>query len=209
MSGRRPTAKRAFDILCCLALAPFALLLGLIAALLVSLSSPGPIIYRARRVGRNGVVFTMFKFRTMVDLSGGPLVTSGRDLRITKVGRPLRRTKLDELPQLVNVLRGDMSIVGPRPEDPAYVEQFSEGFSDVLSVRPGITGLATVRFRDEELMMANVDEADVNDVYISRFLPAKLEIDRDYVARHSIVLDMWILAATVMAVLGRPIDRVL
>jgi lipopolysaccharide/colanic/teichoic acid biosynthesis glycosyltransferase len=142
----------------------------------------------------------MYKFRSMVTGRPGALVTSATDPRITPIGRALRRTKLDELPQLLNVVRGDMSLVGPRPEDPAYVARFPDRFIDVLTVRPGVTGLAAVRFRDEELILAR-SNASADDTYVSTILPAKLELDREYVSRQSLRLDATILSATAMSLM--------
>jgi len=200
--------QRAFDLVCCAVAAPFAVPLGAAAAVAVRLSSPGPVLHRATRVGMHGVPFTILKFRTMRVSPPGPKVTTAGDARVTTVGRWLRRTKLDELPQLVNVLRGEMSIVGPRPEDPAYVAHFPVEYATVLTVRPGMTGPAVLRFRDEErLLQAAAGGADLDEVYVSRFLPAKLELDLDYVARRSLGLDFSIVWATVRALVGWPPHR--
>jgi lipopolysaccharide/colanic/teichoic acid biosynthesis glycosyltransferase len=191
-------AKRLIDVLvAALGLAALASLLAAIAAA-IRLDSPGPILHRARRVGRGGVEFTMYKFRTMrVNRSGhGPRITRRGDERVTGVGRLLRRTKLDELPQLWNVLRGDMSLVGPRPEDPHYVALYSPEQRRVLDVRPGITSLAAVRFRDEEELLVG---ADWERTYVTQVMPAKLAIDLDYVERRSLRLDLEVLWATAKA----------
>ncbi len=164
-------------------------------ALAVRLDSPGPALYRARRVGRGGAEFTMYKFRTMrVDGAiHGPKITHHGDRRVTRVGRALRSTKLDELPQLWNVLRSEMSLVGPRPEDPQYVALYSSGQRRVLQVRPGITSLASVLYRDEERLLVG---ADWERTYVTQVMPAKLEIDLEYVARRSLLLDARVLLAT-------------
>ena len=187
--------KRAVDVaVAALGLTGLAPLLAAIAAA-VWLDSPGPVLYRARRVGRGGVEFTMYKFRTMQARRAehGPRITHGDDRRITRVGGVLRRTKLDELPQLWNVLRGDMSLVGPRPEDPHYVALYSPEQRRVLDVRPGITSLASVRYRDEERLLRG---ADWERTYVTVVMPAKLRIDLDYVERQSLLLDARVLWST-------------
>ncbi len=174
-------------------------LLAVIASA-VRLDSPGPVLYGARRAGRGGAEFTMYKFRTMqVDRAGqGARITTRGDRRITGIGRALRRTKLDELPQLWNVLVGDMSLVGPRPEDLHYVALYSPDERRVLEVRPGITGLASVRFRHEEELLVG---PDWERTYLERVMPAKLRIDLQYVERRSLALDARVLWATVHALL--------
>ena len=188
-------AKRLIDVvLAALGLAALAPVLAAIAAA-VRLDSPGPILYRARRVGRGGVEFTMYKFRTMYARRAdhGPRITPSGDRRITRVGRVLRGAKLDELPQLWNVLRGDMSLVGPRPEDPHYVALYSPEQRRVLDVRPGITSLAAVRYRDEERVLRG---PDWERTYVTQVMPAKLRIDLDYVERQSLLLDARVLWET-------------
>jgi lipopolysaccharide/colanic/teichoic acid biosynthesis glycosyltransferase len=174
----------------------------LIVALAVKWGSPGPVLYRARRVGKDGRLFDVYKFRTMVaDSGGGPRVTRAGDPRVTPVGRLLRRTKLDELPQLFNTLRGDMSLVGPRPEDPVYVESYSPEQRQVLRVKPGLTSAATLRHRDEEGMLTG---PDWEETYRSRILPAKLQIELEYLATRTVWQDVLVLARTALAVLGIP-----
>lgn len=166
---------------------------GLIAAA-IRLTSRGPVFYRAERVGRGGAPFQMFKFRSM-RLTGdapGPSITGAGDARITPAGRFLRVTKLDELPQLVNVLRGEMSLVGPRPEIAEYVRLYSSEQRQVLEVRPGITGLTQIRFRHEERLLTGNDlERAYRDL-----LPRKLELDLRYVRTRSLALDLTLLLAT-------------
>jgi lipopolysaccharide/colanic/teichoic acid biosynthesis glycosyltransferase len=132
----------------------------------------------------------------------GPKITTHADRRVTRVGRLLRPSRLDELPQLCNVLRGEMSLVGPRPEDPHYVELYDADDRAVLSVRPGITGLASLLYRDEERLLVG---EGWEHVYVEQVMPAKLAIDRAYVARQSLVLDLKILAATALGLVG--LDR--
>jgi lipopolysaccharide/colanic/teichoic acid biosynthesis glycosyltransferase len=172
-------------------------LLTLIAAA-IRLDSPGPVLFRARRAGRFGRPFTMLKFRTMHDRGAaqGTLITTHADRRITRAGRLLRPTRLDELPNLWNVLRGEMSLVGPRPEDPHYLDYYSKRQRTVLSVRPGLTSLTALLYRDEERLLVG-DEWE--HIYIHEVMPAKLEIDLAYVARRSFWLDLKILAATLLA----------
>jgi lipopolysaccharide/colanic/teichoic acid biosynthesis glycosyltransferase len=179
-----------------LVLSPFLL----VVAVFVRLSSPGPVFHRATRVGRDGRTFTLYKFRTMVvdGASLGPPITAAGDPRITRVGRLLRRSKLDEFPQLWNVVRGDMRLVGPRPEDPRFVALYRLDQRQVLSVAPGITGLSQLTFLDEEELLGS---SDPEDTYVREILPRKLAIDMSYAERHSIGLDVQILAQTGLAVL--------
>jgi len=172
-----------------------------VIAAAIKLDSPGPVMYRATRSGRDGHPFTMFKFRTMQERrdAHGPKITTHADRRVTRVGRLLRPSRLDELPQLWNVLRGDMSLVGPRPEDPHYVELYSVDDRTVLTVRPGITSLAALLYRDEERLLIG---EGWERVYIEQVMPAKLAIDRSYVERQALWLDLKILAATALGLLG-------
>jgi lipopolysaccharide/colanic/teichoic acid biosynthesis glycosyltransferase len=178
---------------------PLLLLLGLG----VKLTSPGPALFIQERVGRGGVTFRLLKFRSMrVAAPGsGALVTGRDDPRITALGRFLRRTKLDELPQLWNVVRGDMSLVGPRPEVPRYVASYSERQRSVLAVRPGITDPATLAFRDEEDLLAAVPLEQREAYYLQEILPRKLEANREYLERRTVWSDLGILWKTVTALL--------
>jgi lipopolysaccharide/colanic/teichoic acid biosynthesis glycosyltransferase len=169
-------------------------------AVLIKITSSGPVLHRAQRIGLNGKPFRLYKFRTMVNQAAqlGPGITASADPRITAVGRILRRLKLDELPQLVNVLAGEMSLVGPRPEDPRYVAAYSADQKRALSVRPGITSQASIYYRSEEnLLTASSPE----DVYLHEILPKKLAMDVAYVDRHSFWLDLKILLETALALL--------
>lgn len=197
--------KRAFDIAfsatVLLLLAP---LLAVIA-LWVRCDSPGPILYLQGRVGRHGQPFRIYKFRTMqvgAD-AAGPQITIGGDARITRAGHLLRRTKLDELPQFANVLRGEMSVVGPRPEVPRYVALYpTDVAAQVLSVRPGITDLASLAFRNEGDLLARSD--DPERTYVQDILPAKLQYACQYVQTRSLWLDLSIIVRTVAALAGSP-----
>lgn len=188
--------KRAFDILASalglIVLSPLFLLI----AILVRMISPGPAIYRATRVGRNGRLFTLYKFRSMVVNADkqGSAITTADDHRITRIGRVLRRGKLDELPQLYNVLRGDMSLVGPRPEDPHYVAFYTPEQRKVLSVRPGITSLASLTYRDEESILKG-GEWERN--YLHVVMPAKLAIDMEYAEKATLIHDVVLIFRTI------------
>jgi lipopolysaccharide/colanic/teichoic acid biosynthesis glycosyltransferase len=190
-------AKRAFDLIA--SLSGLVLLSPLLAAVaaLVARDSPGPVFYRQERVGRHGVRFRIIKFRTMgvgADRAGGSL-TVGADPRVTRVGRWLRALKIDELPQLLNVVRGEMSLVGPRPEVPKYVALYTPEQRRVLEVRPGITDLASLTFRDESALLGAA--ADPERVYVEEILPRKLALSLEYVDRQSLPYDLQLIWRTV------------
>jgi len=194
--------KRALDV--AISAAFLVVLSPVMAAIAIAvyLSDPGPIIFRGRRIGRYGRPFAIFKYRSMRQRTvPGAAITVGRDPRVTSVGRVLRATKLDELPQLVNVLRGDMSLVGPRPEAPEYVEKYTPEQREVLNVRPGITGPSQVAFRHEEELLVGPDP---EWYYLTTVMPAKLAIDREYARNASVWLDLRILARTAIS-LVRPL----
>lgn len=194
--------KRFFDVVAAVAgLVLLSPLLGLISAA-ARLDSAGPVIYRQQRLGRNGVPFEILKFRTMRPSSTGPSVTAADDPRITRVGKILRSTKLDELPQLWNILRGDMSLVGPRPE----VEMFAAHWTDeqrriILSIRPGLTDPASLEFRREAEILASHENPETH--YVEHILPAKAEIYTSYVAQRSLSGDARIIARTMGSVVTR------
>ncbi|MDE2275862.1 MAG: sugar transferase [Burkholderiales bacterium] len=194
-------SKRLFDLL--LAAAALLLLspLMLAVALAIRLDSPGPVFFRQQRVGRHGVPFNIHKFRSMRDGAAGPALTVGADPRITRVGAWLRRLRLDELPQLIDVLQGTMSLVGPRPELPRYVAHYPPALRDLaLAVRPGITDPSSLEFLDEASLLAAA--ADPEREYIERILPAKLQCAADYAARASLGTDLGVLWRTVRALWG-------
>jgi lipopolysaccharide/colanic/teichoic acid biosynthesis glycosyltransferase len=200
--------KRGLDILAAsvglLLLAP---LMGLIA-LAVKLDSHGGVFFAQRRVGRYGRPFKVLKFRTMVQDAPkrGGAITAGHDPRITRVGRILRKTKLDELPQLWNVLKGEMSLVGPRPEVEAYVALWEPTLREkVLSVRPGITGLTQIRYRHEETLLAQ--QPDPETYYREVLLPLKLQSDAEYVDRRTLLYDLSLILRTLLALFERPSDE--
>lgn len=190
--------KRAFDIVCAalglLVLSPVLLL----CALLVGLTSPGGVLFRQERVGKDGVPFTIYKFRSMRKDNAGLKISTSSDSRITPVGRILRKTKLDELPQLWNVLKGDMSFVGPRPEVREYTDLYTPEQRQVLLVRPGITGLASIRYRNEnDLLSASTDP---NRTYIEEVMPAKLALDLEYIPRACVSYDVRLILETLVTV---------
>lgn len=192
--------KRALDMLLAggllLVLSPvFAL-----AALAVRLDSHGPVFYRCRRVGHKGGPLAMLKFRKMRHGATGLALTLDGDGRFTRIGRLLAKTKLDELPQLWQVFRGQMSLVGPRPEDPEFVSHHQGDYSTILSVRPGITGLSQIAFAEEGRIL---DDEDPLSHYLDRLLPQKVAMDRMYAERRSVRLDLRILFWTSAAVLMR------
>jgi lipopolysaccharide/colanic/teichoic acid biosynthesis glycosyltransferase len=197
--------KRALDFTA--ALLGLVLLAPLFAAVAVwiRLDSPGPVFFRQERVGRDGVPFRIHKFRTMrlAAEAAGPALTVGADPRITRAGTFLRRTKLDELPQLIDVVRGDMSLVGPRPEVPRYVAAYPPALrAKVLSVRPGITDPASLQYRDESTLLARA--ADPEREYREVVLPAKLRLAADYVDKATLGGDLRLIASTVRALWRRP-----
>jgi lipopolysaccharide/colanic/teichoic acid biosynthesis glycosyltransferase len=188
--------KRALDI--ALALAGLVVLAPVlvVVAFAVKLGSRGPVLFHAERVGRGGRTFRMHKFRTMTADAAGPRVTTDADPRVTRVGRALRRTRIDEAPQLWNVLVGEMSLVGPRPEDPRFVDAADATWRRVLSVRPGITGPAQLVFADVETRL--LGDADPERDYRERVLPEKLAVDLAYVERRSLGRDLGLLARTLL-----------
>jgi len=195
--------KRAFDVLfAALGLVVLAPLFAAIAVA-IKLDTPGPVFYRQQRVGRHGVPFHIHKFRTMTHrpAGGGPELTVAGDARITRSGQWLRRSKLDELAQLIDVLQGTMSLVGPRPEVPRYVALYPETVrAKVLAVRPGITDIASIEYRDENALLARA--ADPEREYVQVVLPAKLRLAERYVDQASLGLDLRLLWRTA-AVLWR------
>ena len=190
--------KRVFDVVCSalglLVLSPVLL----VCALLVGLTSPGGVLFRQERMGKDGVPFTIYKFRSMRKDNGGLKITTSGDSRITPVGKVLRKTKLDELPQLWNVLKGDMSFVGPRPEVREYTDFYDEEQRQVLLVRPGITGLASIRFRNENELLDASD--DPNRTYIEEVMPQKIALDLEYIPHASVWYDIRLILETLVTV---------
>jgi lipopolysaccharide/colanic/teichoic acid biosynthesis glycosyltransferase len=194
--------KRSFDFLAAAAATLVLAMPMLLIAFLVKLTSPGPVLFLQERIGRGGRPFNIFKFRSMIADAPqqGSQITAGEDPRITRVGGLLRKTKLDELPQLFNVLRGDMSLVGPRPEVPKYVELFREDYAEILRVRPGVTDLASLRYYDEATILGQA--SDPEKEYIERVLPEKIKFAKEYVHKQSFFLDLKIIFVTVFRLAG-------
>jgi len=193
--------KRWFDLLASglglIALSPLLMFI----ALLIKLDSKGPVFFRQERVGRFGKIFRIHKFRTMITDAErkGLQITVGADARVTRVGGALRKYKLDELPQLIDVLLGDMSLVGPRPEVPRYVAFYPEETKDVvLSVRPGITDWASIEYKDENRILGLAE--DPHCAYVEQVLPVKLGYYVDYVRRRTFWGDLKIILATLVAI---------
>jgi lipopolysaccharide/colanic/teichoic acid biosynthesis glycosyltransferase len=197
-------AKRAFDVVAAGAGIVLAAPLLLLAAVAIKCDSPGPVLFRQERVGRGGRTFRIHKLRTMSDdaVLRGPMLTVGADERITRIGHFLRRTKLDELPQLLDVLRGDMSLVGPRPELPHYVAQYPPALRDrVLALRPGITDPASLALADESRLLQQA--ADPEREYVEVFLPRKLQVAASYAERATLATDLKVIARTLCLVIRR------
>ena len=195
----RPSAGRIrlFDLGVSIVMLPFALVVGVAIAAIIFVDSPGPIFYRSRRVGRGGTEFDMLKFRKMRrDATGGPL-TRLRDERLTPIGEFLVATKLDELPQLWNVLRGQMSLVGPRPEVEEFVTMYAAQYREILTVVPGITGPAQLEYIEERHLLADAHESA--RLYAEEILPRKIAVDLDYIEHQSLRNDLRIIARTALA----------
>ena len=196
--------KRAFDLLFSAVglflLFPFLVLI----ALLINLDSPGPVIFRQERIGKGGKIFRIHKFRTMrvaVDRDG-PEITVGSDERITQLGAFLRRYKLDEFPQLIDVIKGDMSIVGPRPEVQKYVDLYPQSAKPVIfSVRPGITDAASIEFKNENQLLGSVP--DPERYYVEQILPRKIQHYVAYVQHRSLWTDLVIVLRTIRATVSK------
>jgi len=196
-------ADRALDLVVAIPALLLAAPIIAAAAIAIRVDSRGPVLYHGVRVGRDGSLFEIHKLRTMrLDAeSTGPGVTAGRDPRVTRVGRVLRRTKLDELPQLVNVLVGEMSLVGPRPEHPEYVSRYTQEQRRLLGVRPGITGPASLAYIDEEEQLSGPDP---EETYVTHVMPRKLHIELEYLDQDSPAMRVKILVRTAAAIVRRP-----
>ena len=192
--------KRIFDIISSLfgliLLSPFMIII----AILIKLDSKGPIFFKQVRVTKNGREFKIFKYRTMrVGSDKYSQITVGKDSRVTKVGDFLRKYKLDEIPQLINVLIGDMSLVGPRPEVPKYVALYTEEQREILKVRAGITDYASIEFSNENDILAN--ETDPEKAYIEKIMPRKIELNKKYLSEISVMTDIKIILLTIKKIL--------
>jgi lipopolysaccharide/colanic/teichoic acid biosynthesis glycosyltransferase len=185
--------ERCLDLALAIALLPAILILGAAIALAIYIDSPGPVLYRSVRVGRGGTLFEMLKFRKMRREAPSRPLTLEDDDRFTPIGRFLAATRLDELPQVWNVLRGEMRLVGPRPELECFVTEFADQYAEILTVTPGVTGNSQLRFLDEKRLLGGPDPAGAYSRYV---LPAKIEIDLDYARSHSLAGDVLVLART-------------
>lgn len=194
--------KRTVDI--CISLLILALFLpfGLLLMFFISLESAGGVFYLQERVGRDGQLFKLIKFRSMrLNADKGSQITIGnRDPRITKVGYFIRKFKLDEFPQFINVIKGDMSIVGPRPEVPYYVEMYTEAQRQILVVKPGITDYASLAYFNENEILAKA--ADPQKVYLEQIMPAKIELNQRYLSDPSLFKDIKIIWLTAIKIIG-------
>jgi len=197
-----PVAKRACDGLMSLIILFLLSPLFVSIGLLIKLDSAGAVFYRGKRIGKDGKPFWMYKFRTMKDVlvDTGPRVTARHDPRVTRIGRILRDTKLNELPQFINVLKGEMSLVGPRPEDPRYVELYTPEQRRVLSVKPGVTSVASIIYCNEETMLS---QDTLEDTYTNIIMPDKLRLDMEYIDQRSFLVDLDILFRTCLVLLPR------
>ena len=198
MSKFNKVVKRIFDFICStLGLIVLSPVLFAIA-IKIKTGSDGPVFFKQIRVGEKNNEFEILKFRTMVvDAEKlGRQITVGNDNRITKIGAFLRKYKLDELPQLINVFKGDMSLVGPRPEVPRYVKLYNEEQKKVLQVKPGITDLASIRYRDENELLGEADNPD--DFYINTIMPDKLALNLEYIHKNNVFFDIYIILKTII-----------
>jgi lipopolysaccharide/colanic/teichoic acid biosynthesis glycosyltransferase len=207
--------KRMFDVV--IALLGLVLLspLLLLAALLTKLDSKGPIFFRQERMGRRFRPFFIYKFRTMTQHAPATdgLLTVGEDSRITRVGQFLRKTKIDELPQLLNVLKGEMTVVGPRPEVRQFVELFRADYEEILKIRPGITDLASLKYRDEATLLGR--SKNPAEDYVTKILPDKIRLGKEYIKNSSLFFDLTLILKTLLKlvesrfqdVISRPVDH--
>jgi len=190
--------KRIFDFICStlglIVLSPILIAI----AIKIKIGSDGPVFFKQIRVGEKNKEFRILKFRTMVvDAEKlGRQITVGNDNRITRIGGFLRKYKLDELPQLINVFKGDMSLVGPRPEVPRYVKLYNEQQKKVLEVKPGITDLASIRYRDENDLLGEAENPD--DLYINTIMPDKLALNLEYIKKNNVFFDIYIILKTII-----------
>lgn len=193
--------KRLFDVsVAVVALILLAPLLAIVAVA-IKLDSSGPVLFTQERIGRGFRPFVIYKFRTMTPPPAeATRIALGDSSRVTKIGRLLRRTKIDEIPQLANVLKGDMSVVGPRPEVRQYVDMFRDEYAEILQARPGLTDLASIKYRDESALLAEASDPEAE--YVGRILPDKIRLAREYVRRSSVSFDLALIAKTVWRVAG-------
>ena len=195
----RLAAKRAFDV-CCSALGlVIASPVLLAASVAVGTTSPGGVLFRQERIGRGEKPFIIYKFRSMRKDNAGLKITTGHDARVTPVGKFLRKSKIDELPQLWNVLKGDMSFVGPRPEVKEYTDLYNEEQRQIFLVRPGITDLASIEFRNENDLLT--ESEDPNRTYIEEIMPRKIDLGLTYIEKLSLGYDIKLILRTLVTVI--------
>lgn len=200
--------KRAFDYLVAVIGLVLLFPLFVVVGILIKVDSSGPIFFRQERIGKGFRPFLIYKFRTMVEDAArrGAAITVGADPRITRVGGYLRQTKIDELPQLVNVLMGEMSLVGPRPEVARYVEMFRKDYEEILQVRPGITDLASLRYQNESEWLSRFDQPELE--YVNHVLPEKIKLAKNYVQRTSMSSDIVLILKTVPKLFGAKVKSI-
>jgi lipopolysaccharide/colanic/teichoic acid biosynthesis glycosyltransferase len=188
--------KRFFDIVISFTTLVLLIPLMVVVATIIKFNSEGPVFFKQERIGKGFRPFWIYKFRTMkqTPVGHGFQVTVGNDPRITRVGWFLRQTKIDELPQLINILRGEMSFVGPRPEVPQYVQLYKQDYQEILTVRPGLTDLASLKYRDEAALLARATNPE--EEYTTRVLPDKIELAKDYLRQASLLFDLKIIFKT-------------
>jgi lipopolysaccharide/colanic/teichoic acid biosynthesis glycosyltransferase len=192
-------SKRVFDLVSSLVMLVVLLPLFLVITIWILLDSRGGIFYKQIRVGKDGKEFTLLKFRSMtVGADKQGLITIGNDNRVTRSGRFIRKTKIDEFPQLINIIKGDMSVVGPRPEVPKYVSLYTEEQKKVLSIRPGLTDLASLKYFDEQKLLGESD--DPEKTYRNEIMPKKLDLNLQYLAQQSLFLDFKLIFSTIFRI---------
>ena len=188
--------KRIFDLFFSFSALIFLPPLFVVVSILIKFDSQGSVFFKQPRVGYKGRRFYIYKFRTMAKDAGkkGIKLTSSHDSRITKIGKILRKYKIDEIPQLINILKGEMSFVGPRPELTEYVELFRKDYDYILNAKPGITDFASIKFRDESKLIKNSESAE--DIYTKEILPQKIELNKKYIKERSFSLDIYLIFLT-------------
>ena len=193
--------KRVFDIVASFCGIVILFPLIIIVSILIKITSKGPVLFKQVRVTKNGKLFKIYKFRTMRENSeGNKQITVGKDNRITGIGHILRKTKLDELPQLFNILKGEMSLVGPRPEVPKYVELYTDEQREILKVPAGITDYASIYFSNESELLGEVENPE--EFYIKKIMPYKIELNKKYINEIGIMTDIKIIILTILKILG-------
>jgi lipopolysaccharide/colanic/teichoic acid biosynthesis glycosyltransferase len=195
--------KRLFDLILSIPSIIILLPVFLISAVLIKIETSGPISFNQERIGYDGRPFNLYKFRTMVKdaSSTGPSVTPADDPRITRVGRLLRKFKVDEMLQIFNIVKGDMSVIGPRPELQKFVDEFKDDYRKILKIKPGMTDYALIAFRNEEEILSKFD--NVEEGYIKEVMPEKIKLYKKYLNEMSLGTDIRIFFKTIMEILGR------